>query len=72
MLRFFGLVSKQERELNRLDEAIEQDSAAIAHLLKRCGTSRDFGVDQMREFQRLFRHRQRLIVRLERLKASSQ
>jgi hypothetical protein len=43
-------------------------AASIARLLKRCGSSRDFWVDHMREFQPPFRHRLRLIVRLERMK----
>lgn len=58
---------KREREAKQLDEAIEQDSAAIVRLLRSCASSRDFGVEQMREFEKLFRHRRRLIIRLERL-----
>jgi hypothetical protein len=58
---------KREREAQQLDEAIEEDSAAIVRLLRSCASSRDFGVEQLREFQKLFRHRRRLIVRFERL-----
>ena len=60
-----------EREAKDLDDAIEEDSAAIARLLRACASSRDFGVEQLREFEKLFRHRRHLIVRLERLQQSA-
>lgn len=64
-----GSVSrKPEQEMQRLDQAIEQDSEAIVRLLQSCASSRDFGVEQLRDFQKLFRHRRRLIVRLEKLR----
>uniref|UniRef100_A0A372IN18 Uncharacterized protein n=1 Tax=Paracidobacterium acidisoli TaxID=2303751 RepID=A0A372IN18_9BACT len=58
---------QRQKELQRIDQAIEEYSTAIARLLQACGSNRNFGEDQMREFQRLFRSRRRLIIRLERL-----
>lgn len=59
--------TQRQKESKRIDQAIEEYSAAIARLLQTCGSSRNFGEEQMREFQRLFRSRRRLILRLERL-----
>ncbi len=61
---------QRQTELQRVDQAIEEYSTAIARLLQGCGSNRNFGEDQMREFQRLFRARRRLIVRLAQLERS--
>jgi len=61
---------QRQTELQRVDRAIEEHSTAIARLLQSCGSNRNFDEDQMREFQRLFRARRRLIVRLARLERS--
>ena len=63
---------KREQEAKQLDVAIEEDSEAIARLLGACASSRDFGVEQLRDFQKLFRHRRRLIVRLEKLRQTEE
>ena len=61
---------QRQKESERVDQAIEEYSTSIARLLQTCGSNRNFGEDQMREFQRLFRARRRLIVRLARLERS--
>jgi hypothetical protein len=61
---------KREQEAKQLDQAIEVDSAAIARLLQSCGSSRDFGLKELREFEKLILHRRRLIARLDRLRAT--
>lgn len=58
---------QRQTEFKRIDGAIEEYSAAMARLLQSCGSNRNFDEDQMREFQKLFRARRRLIVRQERL-----
>jgi hypothetical protein len=58
---------QRQKESKRIDQAIDEYSTAIARLLQTCGLSRNFGEEEMREFQRLFRSRRRLILRLERL-----
>lgn len=61
---------QHQTELQRIDQAIDEYSTAIARLLQGCGSNRNFGEDQMRAFQRLFRARRRLIARLARLERS--
>lgn len=52
----------------QLIEAIEIDCEAIARLLQDCGSSRNFGLEQQRQFAELLRHRQQLTERLESLR----
>ena len=59
--------TQRQKESERVDQAIDEYSHAIARLLQTCGSNRNFGEDEMREFQKLFRARRRLIIRLERL-----
>ncbi len=61
---------QRQKESQRIDQAIDEYSTAIARLLQTCGSNRIFGEEQMREFQKLFRARRRLIVRLTRLERS--
>lgn len=49
----------------RLLAAIENDCEAIARLLQTCGSSRNFGVEQRHQLERLLRHRRQLMNRLE-------
>ena len=63
---------KREQEAKQLDVAIEEDTEAIARILRACASSRDFGVERLRDFQKLFRHRRRLIVRLEKLRQTEE
>lgn len=58
---------QHQTEFKRIDNAIEEYSSAMTRLLRNCGSNRNFGEDQMREFQKLFRARRRLIIRLERI-----
>jgi hypothetical protein len=60
--------TRQEREAYLLIEAIEEDCARIARLFETCRSSRDFGLEELREFEKLVRHRWRLAARLERLR----
>jgi hypothetical protein len=62
---------KRQHESLKLAEAIEEDSVAIARLLMACGSSLNFGRDELREFERLIRHRRRLTTRLERLRRAA-
>jgi hypothetical protein len=62
---------KRQQESLKLAQAIEEDSVAIARLLMACGSSLNFGRDELREFERLIRHRRRLTTRLERLRRAA-
>lgn len=54
-------------DAQRLINAIESDSEAIAGLLRACGSSRDFGPEQQRQFEQLLRRRRKLVARLQQL-----
>lgn len=58
----------RREEAETLLDAIERDSEAIARLMRSCGSSRNFGVEQQRQFAKLVQHRRHLIGKLEGLR----
>jgi hypothetical protein len=62
---------ERERELTEVIGAIEEHSARIARLLEGCGSGREFGLERIREFEKLFRDCRRLMVRRDRLQRIS-
>jgi hypothetical protein len=50
-------------------DAIEKDSEALARLFETCGSRRNFGPVERHRFERLLRHRSRLIAKLEGLRS---
>ncbi len=61
--------ARQEKsdQVQRIIDALEEDSVAITRLLQTCGSSRDFGPEQQRQFEKLLWHRRQLIAKLEKL-----
>jgi hypothetical protein len=51
-------------------DAIERHSESMARLLEACGSSRNFGPEERRQFERLLKRRRLLIARLEDLRSS--
>jgi hypothetical protein len=66
-----GAEPRDAQEAEPLMDAVEEDCVAIARLLQACGSSRNFGPEQRREFEKLLHHRRQLIERLERLRCAN-
>lgn len=64
--------NESKHDAGWLLDAIEKDSEAIARLLQTCGSSREFGPEEQRQFERLLRHRRKLVTKLENLRCAAQ
>jgi hypothetical protein len=60
--------SRSELEAARLLDEMERYSEAIAQFLQNCGSSRNFGPEQRRQFEKLMGQRRKLLANLERLR----
>jgi hypothetical protein len=55
---------ERQRNIFKLTEAIDEDSKAIASLLKACGPNKAFALEQATPFEALISRRQKLLVLL--------